>query len=195
MTAEYPEQLTTLQANQGSAVDLERLQNAVLRRSLEELRSLQADSNIQLRKLMSLMERRTQVLSPAKAYSHETYTNRGQRICIGNIIRSDDTQCLAVVSSISDINSDPFLDAPSTSSTMPSRVRYDPPPIISQATRELEDTGIYETDDQALRAYVCPSPKSVRTSRPRTNIDLVLPPATAFSKPGLYHSFSAIEFT
>jgi hypothetical protein len=32
---------------------------------------------MQIHKLMVLIERRTQVLSPAKAYSHETYNNCG----------------------------------------------------------------------------------------------------------------------
>jgi len=77
MTTEYPTQLAVLQAKQGSPVDLERMQNAILRRSLEELRALQAESNMQIHKLMVLIERRTQVLLPAKAYSHETYNNCG----------------------------------------------------------------------------------------------------------------------
>jgi hypothetical protein len=74
MTTEYPTQLAVLQAKQGSPVDLEQMQNAILRHSLEELRALQVESNMQIHKLMVLIERRTQVLSPAKAYSHETYS-------------------------------------------------------------------------------------------------------------------------
>jgi hypothetical protein len=56
------------------------MQNAILHHSLEELRALQAESNMQIHKLTLLIERRTQVLSPAKAYSHETYSTRGNDI-------------------------------------------------------------------------------------------------------------------
>jgi hypothetical protein len=85
MTTEYPSQLAVMQAKQGSPVDLERMQNAILRRSLEELRALQAESNMQIRKLTLLIERRTQVLSPAKAYSHETYSTRGNNILLSTL--------------------------------------------------------------------------------------------------------------
>jgi hypothetical protein len=51
MAADYPSQLAILQAKQGSPVDLERMQNAILRRSLEELRALQAERNMQVHKL------------------------------------------------------------------------------------------------------------------------------------------------
>jgi hypothetical protein len=81
MTTEYPAQLAILQAKQGNPVDLERMQNAILRRSLEELRALQAESNMQIQKLTQLVERRTQVFSPAKAYSHDTYNRRGNVTC------------------------------------------------------------------------------------------------------------------
>jgi hypothetical protein len=82
MATEYPGQLAILQAKQGNPVDLERMQNAILRRSLEELRALQAESNMQIQKLTQLIERRTQVFSPAKAYSHDTYNRRGNVTCL-----------------------------------------------------------------------------------------------------------------
>jgi hypothetical protein len=75
MAADYPSQLAILQAKQGSPMDLEHMQNAILRRSLEELRALQAESNMQVHKLTQLIEWRMQVFSPAKAYSHETYNS------------------------------------------------------------------------------------------------------------------------
>ncbi|EIW84103.1 hypothetical protein CONPUDRAFT_163327 [Coniophora puteana RWD-64-598 SS2] len=47
-----------------------------------------------------------------------------------------------------------------------------------------ENTGVYEAGDHTFCAFVCPSPVSPHLPRPRTQIDLVLPPAAAFQKPG-----------
>ncbi|KAJ7930277.1 hypothetical protein B0H13DRAFT_1858907 [Mycena leptocephala] len=51
-------------------------------------------------------------------------------------------------------------------------------------TRADEDTGLYEADDRSLRAFVCASPLRKDAPRPRTQVDLVLPPLSAFHKPG-----------
>ncbi|KAJ7934937.1 hypothetical protein B0H13DRAFT_1854643 [Mycena leptocephala] len=52
-------------------------------------------------------------------------------------------------------------------------------------TRPDEDTGLYEADDRSLRAFVCASPVRKDAHRPRTQVDLVLPPLAAFHKPEL----------
>ncbi|KAJ7238394.1 hypothetical protein C8J57DRAFT_1246471 [Mycena rebaudengoi] len=51
-------------------------------------------------------------------------------------------------------------------------------------TRACEDTGLYEADDCSLRAFFCASPARKDAPRPRTQLDLVLPPLAAFHKPG-----------
>jgi hypothetical protein len=68
--------------------------------------------------------------------------------------------------------------------TTPSCIRLDPPQTIDESTRALEDTGIYETEDHDLRGFICPSPVSVKRPRPRTQLDLCLPPVAAFQKQG-----------
>lgn len=61
-----------------------------------------------------------------------------------------------------------------------------PPPIpqhelIDPETRALEDTGVYELDNNgALRAFITPSPTREGVRRPRTSVDLILPPKDAF---------------
>ncbi|KAJ7246695.1 hypothetical protein C8J57DRAFT_1360119, partial [Mycena rebaudengoi] len=54
----------------------------------------------------------------------------------------------------------------------------------AKETRAAEDTGLYEGDDHSLSAFVCASPDRKDAPRPRTQVDLVLPPLTAFHKPG-----------
>jgi hypothetical protein len=73
--------------------------------------------------------------------------------------------------------------------TTPPRVSYDPPAFIDDATRVLEDTGVYETEDNSLQGFICPSPASLNSPRPRTQIDLRLPPVQAFHKPGMFFSY------
>jgi hypothetical protein len=70
--------------------------------------------------------------------------------------------------------------------TTPPHVRHDPPTVIDDDTRALENTGVYETEDNALRGFVCPSPAVPNSPRPRTQIDLCLPPVEAFHKPGTF---------
>ena len=194
MSKEYPSQLAILQAKQGSPVDLEHMQNAILRRSLEELRALQAESNMQIHKLTQLIECRTQVFSPAKAYSHETYNSRGKSIPV-HLCLSYTKGCTAFALGSADEN--PFAQLSATSSQpsllqTPPRLWLDPPAFIDEDTRTLEDTGIYETEEETLRAFVCPSPKSRITPRPRTEIDLVLPPVSAFFMKCVYtHGINA----
>jgi hypothetical protein len=186
MTTDYPSQLTILQAKEGSPVDLERMQNAILRRSLEELRALQAESNMQIHKLTQLIERRTQVFSPAKAYSHETYNSRGNVILLFRSLQISSTNRFAVAAISTDGN--PILQPLASLSIFPEtppRLRLDPPTFIDNETRSLEDTGVYETEEDTLRGFVCPSPKSPTAPRPRTEVDLVLPPVSAFSKKGM----------
>jgi hypothetical protein len=92
----------------------------------------------------------------------------------------------SAVLSLSSADSNPFQKS-SSSSVMgtPPRLRLDPPAAIDSQTRALENTGVYETEEETLRGFACPSPKSPTVPRPRTEIDLVLPPVSAFSKKGV----------
>jgi hypothetical protein len=93
-----------------------------------------------------------------------------------------------------DVN--PFLLPAENSSALPktpARLRLDPPPFINQETQVLEDTGVYETEEESLRAFVCPSPKSTTVPRPRTEVDLVLPPVSAFRKQGKHMHYLNIH--
>jgi len=54
----------------------------------------------------------------------------------------------------------PFAQLSATSSQpsllqTPPRLWLDPPAFIDEDTRTLEDTGIYETEEETLRAFVC----------------------------------------
>ncbi|KAH9939892.1 hypothetical protein B0H21DRAFT_812429 [Amylocystis lapponica] len=174
MKVEFQTQLTLLKAQAQNPVDLERLQNVLLRQSLEQMRVLLKEQTDQLRLLTDLLQRRTAVLSPAKAYSHASYA------------RSVDPTSLSFV--------DPTGSHASSTSTFPlgspivlstsSPARLDPPSTIDTETRAHEDTGIYEAQDNSLRAFIAPSPASPAAPRPRTQVDLVLPPTKAFCRPG-----------
>lgn len=65
------------------------------------------------------------------------------------------------------------------------------PPMLAEpfddsqhAERAAEDTGMYFAEDESLRGFIVPSPRSDRSPRPRTAVDLVLPPLIAFRAPG-----------
>ena len=52
------------------------------------------------------------------------------------------------------------------------------------AVTELSDNGFYEAPDLTYRAFVSDSPKTPTSTRPKTQVDLVLPPLAAFQAPG-----------
>jgi hypothetical protein len=77
----FPSELAVLKANEGSPVDLARIQNHTLRMSLEEVRvqlytqnQLLAAQGKRLEEMMAIINRRTSALSPAKAYSNAAYS-------------------------------------------------------------------------------------------------------------------------
>jgi len=51
----------------------------------------------------------------------------------------------------------------------------------SDIAAELDFTGVYETPDLSLCAFVTDSPKTPTHSHAKTQVDLVLPPLPAFS--------------
>jgi hypothetical protein len=52
------------------------------------------------------------------------------------------------------------------------------------AARNMEDMGIYSTDDNSLRRFTCPPSPHVDVPQTRTPVDLVLPPLKAFYTEG-----------
>ena len=52
------------------------------------------------------------------------------------------------------------------------------------APLQADDTGVYQADDLMLHVFANESPWTVTTPRERSQVDLVLPPAAAFTKPG-----------
>ncbi|KAJ7098524.1 hypothetical protein B0H15DRAFT_945042 [Mycena belliarum] len=73
MKATYPSELSVLQANAGNPVDLERIQNTHLRVALEEVRNLLSTQTLELKKMVTLLQRRTAVFSPAQGFSASNY--------------------------------------------------------------------------------------------------------------------------
>ncbi|PPQ80031.1 hypothetical protein CVT24_006521 [Panaeolus cyanescens] len=173
MKHEFPKQLTLLRASAGSPVDLQRIQNAELQPAL----TAQLDrQNLILEKIYE----RTGVLTPAKSFNIQRYNDRFQA---------------ATTSSMP-----PVAPFPTT----PTRRRQQPSFQLQGPLTNDENGGIYEIQDDsggtALRAFVNASPKSNRgdsdmgfsqivdpeptSARMRTQVDLVLPTAAAFSEPG-----------
>ena len=74
----YPSELACLQANTGSPVDLMRIQNEAMCQALEENRVQLRELRRELSAMRVSFDRRTAVLSPAKAYSHQAYTSSGK---------------------------------------------------------------------------------------------------------------------
>ena len=63
----------------------------------------------------------------------------------------------------------------------------------SDIAAELDSTGVYETPDLSLRAFVTDSPKTPTHSRAKTQVDLVLPPLPAFNAPGPCNFFPLLN--
>ena len=79
MRCEFAVQLAQLGAQAKDPIDLERLQNAILKQSLEQMRVQLKDYADQLRELIALIHRRTSALSPAKAYDDfRSYAQTGE---------------------------------------------------------------------------------------------------------------------
>ena len=77
MKTVFPSELAILQANVGSPVDLMRIQNEAMQQALEENRVQLRELRHELGTTNTMLQRRTAVLSPAKAYSHQTYASSG----------------------------------------------------------------------------------------------------------------------
>jgi hypothetical protein len=77
MQSTFPSELSLLQAKEGSPADLLLIQNAVLRKALEDLYKFANIGDAKLTKLTEILERRTAVLSPAQGFSTASYHQNG----------------------------------------------------------------------------------------------------------------------
>ncbi len=161
MKNDFPNSWAVLRANQGSPIDLQRIQNESLRLALEEVRSLLTEQKVLLQSLNQTLARRTAVLSPAKKFSGMKYQDR-----------FDSTH--------------PLLQ-PVFSLSSSTQFQALPNDFLEP---DLDETGIYIADpepgirgDSGLRAFVNESPKTPTNSRrEKTQVDLILPPTLAFSE-------------
>ncbi|KDR71016.1 hypothetical protein GALMADRAFT_214050 [Galerina marginata CBS 339.88] len=178
MKTVFPLQLESLKAVQGIPESLEKIQNEVLRKAIEQLRhetEMQREVIRDLTRQVALLnvqfKHRTSQWTPAKAPPYptasqviterpslETFTSAASQITLAS-------------------SQDPLSTPPRTIVDLSSTG-------IDPETRASEDTGMYVGIDQSLCGFAVPSPQSGGLSRPRTSIDLVLPPMLAFCAPG-----------
>ncbi|KAJ7019288.1 hypothetical protein C8F04DRAFT_1404365 [Mycena alexandri] len=155
MKSTFPSELALLQAKEGNPVDLLLVQNAVLRKALEDLYRIANIGDAKLTKLTQLLERRTAVLSPAQGFSTASYHQN----------------TLAFSSSPS--------TPPRSTPSAPIFVHFDEQ---REETGTYESSDANGTP--SIRAFANESPKSPAEPRTPTQVDLVLPPLEAFYKPG-----------
>ncbi len=177
MKKTFPVQLQLVNATNDNPVNLERIQNELIRQSLEQVRDASTSQKDAIRALELRVEqffatfnRRTAQWSPAKAPS----AHHNSRVLPKSLE--------AIARQLVFTDSEPLSSSPAAS------VAFAPlaePFTESQlAERASEDTGMYIAEDQTLRGFVVPSPKSTTSPRPRTSVDLILPPLVAFCAAG-----------
>ncbi|KAJ7845001.1 hypothetical protein B0H14DRAFT_2584897 [Mycena olivaceomarginata] len=159
MQSTFPSELSLLQAEEGSPADLLLVQNAVLRKSLEDLYRIANIGDAKLTKLTELFERRTAVLSPAQGFSNYSYHRNALAF------------------------SSPPSTSPRASSAPPAPIflHFDEQ-MEETGTYHTSDAN----ESNSIRAFVNTSPKSPDVPRAPTQVDLVLPPTEAFYKKGLF---------
>jgi hypothetical protein len=179
----FPVQLELENAAAGDPISLERIQNNIIRQSLEQVQqqsTLQRDSittlELQVTELAAIFKRRTSQWTPAKAHCahpNSTTSSAAMQVVARQLV-FDDIALGEPSSSPSSVVAPPMLAEP-----------YDDSQHV-EPERAAEDTGMYFAEDESLRGFIAPSPRSNRTPRPRTAVDLVLPPLIAFRAPGKF---------
>ncbi|EIW62287.1 uncharacterized protein TRAVEDRAFT_35644 [Trametes versicolor FP-101664 SS1] len=156
MKTEFPSQILTLDASVGDPISVERLQNVLLRQSLQHVVVLLQGQRREVAHLHAVIDRRTAAFSPPRidiTTSHEPTRTRGM------VLQFDLSRQLSLL-------------------------QLEPSVFVDAQTRTRQDSGVYEAEDSTLRAFVAPSPASPILGRQRTEVDLVLPPSAAFTSPG-----------
>ncbi|KAI0352138.1 hypothetical protein OH77DRAFT_1592366 [Trametes cingulata] len=197
MTTEFPTQLTALEAAAGNPIGLERLQNTLLQQSLQHVVSVLQQQSSNMTALRAFIDRRTAALSPPKRHIEKARPSNNH-----GIRSTDSTSAIARHAVALQFGHEPLegLVPISTTSTLSEAFHLTTVPsaevdeqvqqlldsdvFVDANTRARQDTGVYEMEDNSLRAFVAPSPASPVLGRPRTQVDLILPPAQAFTQPG-----------
>jgi hypothetical protein len=124
--------------------------------------------------LAAILRRRTSQWTPAKAhYAHPNGTTPSAAMqVVARQLIFDGTTQRETSSSPSSVMAPPMLAEPFDDS--------------QHTERAAEDTGMYFVEDESLRGFIVPSPRSDKSPRPRTAVDLVLPPLIAFRAPGKF---------
>ncbi|KAJ7620056.1 hypothetical protein FB45DRAFT_1093981 [Roridomyces roridus] len=164
MKTTFPSELALLQAKEGSPEAILQVENAILRRALEDLHKLASKSDSKLDNLAAMIERRTAVLSPAKGFSSTSYHH--------------------AVTSFSSPSTPPRTRGPASTAPIDAATTS---PIIIHVNEQMQETGTYESLEAdgatSMGAFVNESPKTPGVAREPTQVDLHLP-KEAFYKPG-----------
>jgi hypothetical protein len=73
MKTEFPQNLMLLKSQAGDPLEIERLQNSLLKGALDNMYALLAEQTLQIKMMSEKLDRRTAVLSPTKLFSVDTY--------------------------------------------------------------------------------------------------------------------------
>jgi hypothetical protein len=186
MKDSFPAQLELENVLAGDPISLEWIKNDIIRQSLKQVRqqsTLQSDSittlELQVTDLAAILKRRTSQWTPAKACSahpNSTVSSSAMQVVARQLVFDSITH-----------------GEPSTFAVAPPTLA-EPFDDSQHAERAAEDTGMYFVEDESLRGFIAPSPRSNRSPRPRTAVDLVLPPLIAFRAPGKFMVFMAFRF-
>jgi len=184
MKKTFPVQLQLVNAANDNPVNLERIQNELIRQSLEQVRDASTSQKdaihaleLRVEQFFATFNRRTAQWSPAKAPVSACHDSR----VLPNSLEVVARQLI-------------FTDSESSTSSSPVATSVAVAPLAEPfsesqlAERASEDTGMYIAEDQTLRGFVVPSPKSTTSPRPRTSVDLILPPLVAFCVSGKIQS-------
>jgi hypothetical protein len=187
MNNTFPVQLELENALAGDPISLERIQNDVIRQSLEQIRqqsTLQRDSittlELQVTELATILKRRTSQWTPAKAHCthpNSTTSSAAMQVVARQLIFDGITHGEPSESSSPSLASE---------SVVAPLMLAEPFDNSQHAERASEDTGMYSAEDESLRGFIVPSPRSNKSPRPRTAVDLVLPPLIAFRASGKF---------
>lgn len=190
MKDEFPRCLSIIKAGAGDPLEIERLQNDILRQRISNLTSKVESQSTQIQALIIDFKRRTAALSPTQGFSsgdyHRTYSVASCKYLIILFMSFLFMICLSA--------SQP---TPLPDVRLPEG--YDWPRLESQDIFERpktpDNTGIYIShDDGGLRAFANESPRTP-TERVKTQVDLVLPPLIAFTKPGQHPVIIHLDYT
>lgn len=162
MTTQYRSELAALRSAAGSPVDLQRVQDSLMRQSLEQMRSALSDTKTFMHAFAMKMECRTAVLSPTKNFSDDVHQRR--------------LEC-----SSRSVTQPQF--GSSSATTLPLRI---PSSLLSQAASGSQtSTGVYSVNTHSHSEAIIHPLTLNNPEEPQTSglIDLVLPPPLAFTEP------------